>query len=164
MNFRPGGARRTRDFELVPLIDVVFTLLLFFALTTTFQQPEPPEDAGREPADPKAPTELGAESPAVNGSDSSIDIQLPRAGDRGVLESGRVIQLELRADGGLRVGGQEVSMEALGAALKDAARRSPETTVVLRADESASHGRVVAVMDLARELGLSDFAIATTDP
>ena len=38
---------------------------------------------------------------------------------------------------------------------------APNTTVVIKADQGVTHGRVVGVMDLARGLGLSRLAIAT---
>lgn len=155
MNFRPGGRRRTRDFELVPLIDVVFTLLLFFALTTTFRQPEPP------PAPPGEGEVVGQGAVTAASDTSGLDVRLPRAGDQGVLQAARSLAIEVGADGTLSVEGQVLTIEALGTALRDAARKAPETTVVLRADEQAPHGRIVAILDLARELGLSDFAIAT---
>ena len=45
--------------------------------------------------------------------------------------------------------------------LTASAERNPDTLVLVQADEGVAHGRVVAVMDLARRLGLQRLAIAT---
>ena len=147
MNFRRAARRRAREFELVPLIDVVFTLLLFFALTTTFARPE----------DPRPVPEAGAAEEPIAG----IGVELPRAGAEAMVKVGKEVAVLVTRDGGLFLGGLPVTLPELSAAFRQAAIGAVGTTVVIRADAAASHGRVVEVMDLARELGLTDFAIAT---
>ena len=51
--------------------------------------------------------------------------------------------------------------KALQQLLLNRAQRDPNTMVVIKADEGVSHGRVVSVMDLARNQGLTRLAIAT---
>jgi biopolymer transport protein ExbD len=54
-----------------------------------------------------------------------------------------------------------VEFNALGDHFKRAAESSRETQVLIQADERVAHGRVVEVMNLARNAGLSRLAIVT---
>jgi biopolymer transport protein ExbD len=45
--------------------------------------------------------------------------------------------------------------------LNKAAKDNPSTLIMLKADRTVDHGRVVAVMDAARRYGLTHLAIAT---
>jgi biopolymer transport protein ExbD len=57
-----------------------------------------------------------------------------------------------------------VSLETLGAVLQRARQAQPELRVVIKADTLVPHGRVVAVMDLAKHLGIDHLAVATAPP
>ena len=71
------------------------------------------------------------------------------------------IQVWMTADGAVYVDEQPVTSAELTALLKRKGTRAPNTTVVIKADQGVSHGRVVQVMDLAGQHGLSRLAIAT---
>jgi len=117
---------------LTPLIDVVFLLLIFFMVSTTFVN---------EPA--------------------GLQVELPRSENRELIPEGSDVALVLRADGQIELEGEAVDLAKLKSSLSRIARDEPSTVVVLRADKSLEHGRVVQVMDLVRTLGLTHFAIAT---
>ena len=57
--------------------------------------------------------------------------------------------------------GQEVSPDTLKARFEEAAKKDPETQIIVQADEATHHGRVVGVMELAKAAGLRKLAIAT---
>jgi biopolymer transport protein ExbD len=134
------AARRREDagVDLTPLIDVVFLLLIFFMVSTTFI---------RE-------TQLKIDLPEASGElqevDSNvIEITIDRRGDYSInqrLLVNRELDTLLRA---LR----EVTGEA------DPARR-----VVITADANASHQAVVRAMDAAGRVGLSRISITTRQP
>lgn len=132
MDFSPARNRPPLVLELTPLIDVVFLLLIFFMVTTTF-----------------------AQKPA------GLTVDLPRSEQRDVIPEGKDVTLMLAADGQVLVDEEAVDLEGLRALLITKAAEDPDTMVVLKADEAIEHGRVVQVLDLARELGLTRFAIAT---
>ena len=69
--------------------------------------------------------------------------------------------MAILADGRTVIGGKVLDEAALKAAFGDAQGRNPEMVVLVQADEGVPHGRVVHVMELARELGLTRLAIAT---
>jgi len=115
--------------DLTSLIDVVFLLIIFFMVTTTFQ------------------------------ARSGISVKLPEADSEMPAEECERVVISLREDGSIYFQGAETSMEELAEQLAAAAH--PNTLVVIRADERVTHGRVVSVMDAARNAGLTRLAIAT---
>ncbi len=124
------------DINITPLTDIFLVLLIIFMVTTT------------------AIAEAGAE-------DGGFKVNLPRGGktdDTGLV---RDVTVAILQDGRAIVAGKVLDDGALKAAFDDAHRRSAETVVLFQADEGVPHGRVVQVMELARQSGLSRLAIAT---
>lgn len=70
-----------------------------------------------------------------------------------------VLAVLIQADGTLRVEGTELTLEELGERLRQEAVATPDTSLVVSADTSALHGRVVQVMDTSRQAGITRFAI-----
>jgi biopolymer transport protein ExbD/biopolymer transport protein TolR len=113
------------------MIDIVFQLVLFFMVSTTFVQ-----------------------SPG-------IQVDLPRSSAQTVISDESDINIWMTLDGSVYVDDAPVTSSELRALLKARARKNPRTMVVLKADTGVTHGRVVVVMDMARSLGLTKIAIAT---
>lgn len=123
------------EINITPLIDVVFILLIFFMVTTTFD-----ENAG-------------------------LQVQLPKAEQRRAAEqNAELLTVTITRGGELHIAGKQMSLPDLEKRLRDYAAASPHATLILRADAGTTHGRVVQVMDLAKRLGVSKLAIATEPP
>ncbi len=137
MNFR----RRRRDeagVDLTPLIDVVFLLLIFFMVSTTFI---------RE-------TQLKIDLPEASGElqeieEDIIEITVDRRGDYAVNQQ-LLVNNEL-----------DTLLRALRERLGD---REPTLRVIITADASAAHADVVRAMDAAGRVGLSRVSITTRQP
>ena len=127
------GVTRRADpmIDVTPMIDVVFQLVLFFMVSTTFV------------------------------SSPGIQVDLPRSSAQTVLSEDRDVNVWMTADGGVYVDDAPVDMAALLQIFRSRAEVDPNTLVVMKADEGVSHGRVVTVMDMARGEGLTRLAIAT---
>ena len=135
MNFR---SKRTEepDLNILPLIDVVFLLLIFFMVTTTFERESElsitlPE-ASREQIEPPA---------------DKIEISVDKQGrvfinDNALVNSKRAT---------LR--------DALQQALADIDSQNPP--VIINADAAATHQSVIRIMDVARQVGLRKVTFAT---
>jgi biopolymer transport protein ExbD len=132
LDFRQERRRSPPTLDLTSLIDVVFILLLFFVVTTTFQQER----------------------------EEGLPVDLPRSSQGVAIPEGEDVRIAVAADGSITVDGAPATIESLSASLRDRARRDGATLVVVSADSRVDHGRVVQVMDLARGLGLTRFAIA----
>ena len=117
--------------DVTPMIDIVFQLVLFFMVSTTFVQ-----------------------SPG-------IQVDLPRSSAQTVLSEDQDLHVWMTVDGAVYLDEAPVTAAQLRQMFERRARSNPNTLVVIKADTGVSHGRVVAVMDQARAQGLSRLAIAT---
>jgi biopolymer transport protein ExbD len=122
------------DINITPLTDIFLVLLIIFMVTTT----------------------------AIHEADKAgFEVSLPRAGKGTQPAAALDLTVAILADGRTVVGGRVVDAAALGQAFDAARARSAGTVLLVQADEGVAHGKVVAVMDLARRHGLSRLAIAT---
>jgi len=126
-----GGRRPDPIIDLTPMIDIVFQLVLFFMVTTTFKS-----------------------SPA-------IQVDLPRSSRDVVVADRDDIFVWIARDGQTFLGDAAAGRASLAAAFAAAAAARLDTLVIIKADQGTDHGVVVAVMDLARSYGLTRLAIAT---
>ncbi|MEX1026069.1 MAG: biopolymer transporter ExbD [Planctomycetota bacterium] len=133
MNLDTDNLPEETSADLTPLIDVVFQLLIFFLLATTFADPE------RE-----------------------LELELPTAesGER-LDEEPEELVLEVLEDGSVHYGRQKLSPGQLAALLEDAAARNPATSITIRGHRGARHEAIVAVLDACGVAGLSRLAIGT---
>lgn len=134
MNFR---TRKTGQVEinLTPLIDVVFLMLIFFMVSTTFER------------------------------HAELNIDLPSAETAEQAERQELIDLAIDAQGRYFINGQELvntRPETLRTALSQASGGDTTRPLVIRADAKTPHQSVVTAMDVASRLGLSRLSIATT--
>ncbi len=111
------------------LIDVMFLLLIFFMVTSTFR-----------------------EQPA-------IDLTLPRSATAQESPVTPAV-LYLTADGRVFLNDEPLAEADLGAALARLQAATGETRIVLRADEAASHGDVVRLIDLVKESGFTRISLS----
>jgi biopolymer transport protein ExbD len=133
MNLRPTP-REPVDINLTPLIDVVFLLLIFFMVSTTFNR------------------------------DSELSIELPAASADAQQQQIDAIEVAIDAKGRFYVNGRQLlntQAKTLRQALQAAAGDSDSPPIILSADAMTPHQAVVQVMDAARELGFVRLTFAT---
>jgi len=133
MNFqdRSTGEESGFEFNLAPLMDVMFLLVIFFAVSTTFR--------------------------VYPG----ISIDLPAAGSEQIREEEQSITVVLSEQGDIYVEGKKLTVGHLERVLRERFQSAPNLMFVLQADEKARHGQVVELMDAAKQVGISHLAIAT---
>ena len=122
------------DINLTPLIDIVFLLLIFFMVSTTFER------------------------------DSELSIELPQASADPATRSPQSIEVTIDARGRFYVGGRQLvntQSQTLIKALREASEGREAPPVVISADANTPHQSVVQVMDAARQLGLVRLTFAT---
>lgn len=132
MKFRARRADETDSrIDLTSMIDVVFQLLIFFMVTTTF----------------------------VTAPGLSVD--LPAASSQDMVRESKDLTVTITKEGSLSLGQEQITLEDLERRFTDAATQSKQSVVIIQADKSVEHGLVVQVMDLARKGGIEHLAIAT---
>lgn len=129
--------RREDEFEInvVSLIDVLLTLLMFFVLTTTFVQ------------------------------QGHLKVNLPQASDQPQPVANDTLVLVVDRSGHFFVGNNQVlgtDEDALKKAIRAIAGDDHDRPVLLRADGMTPHQSVVTAMDALGQLGFSHLSIATT--
>lgn len=130
MSFRRKPSEEPR-IDLTPMVDVVFLLLIFFMISTTF-----------------------VETPGIS-------IKLPEASSQTIDREPKEIKIYLSREGDIFHRDQKISLEGFKALLAEHQSNAAQTTVLLLADQESRHGKVVTLMDLARDAGFVKLAIAT---
>jgi biopolymer transport protein ExbD len=116
------------------MIDIVFQLVLFFMVSTTFS------------------------------TNPGIQVDLPRSSAQTVLSEDQDVNVWMTNEGEVYVDDAPVDINGLRQLFVARAKSDPNTMVVIKADTGVKHGRVVTVMDMARAVGLTRLAIATELP
>ena len=114
--------------DLTPVIDMVFLLLIFFLVATTFQQTEREMKVALPAADSAGPITAVLREIVVN-----------------VDEAGQII-----------VSGRSISEEALRTMIADAVRVNPEQKVTVRGDRRTAYANIVRVLDACKGAGIQE--------
>lgn len=136
MNFRKGLSDEV-EVNLTPLIDVVFLLLIFFMVTTTFDR------------------------------DAKIKIDLPTTSNAVAETQKDKLEVLIDSQGKYYVDGKEVLnnkpetlFRAMSMSLDGWGKSNP--SLIISADAQANYQSIVTAMDIAGRLGLTNFSLATT--
>ncbi|OUL29256.1 biopolymer transporter ExbD [Nostoc sp. T09] len=121
--------------NIVPMIDVIFAILTFFIMSTLFLT----RSEGLPVNLPKAATAKQQQIP------TKITITVD---DKGLVSLNR----------------QPTTIDALTEQVRSLVGANPEALVIINADETIGHGKVVAVMDRVRQVQGAKLAIATQKP
>ena len=124
------GYKRAR-IEIIPMIDTVFFLLVFFMVASLSMTLE-----------------------------TGMRVNLPKA-QSAQREALTKVTVSLTADGKLYVDRERTTLAGLRATLRQRIEENPRVVVVINADERVEHGKVVGVMDAAKKAGAAHMAIAT---
>lgn len=89
-----------------------------------------------------------------------IQVKLPKA-TAAAKPQLKPLMVTLTAQGRVFLSDQEVSLDQVQSLLALALKGRDEKQVIIQADRAVTHGRVVAIMDLARKAGADKLAIAT---
>lgn len=88
----------------------------------------------------------------------AIEVDLPRAASGGETV-GPTLAFALDREGKLFLDGAPATVDGAREAVRTAVARSPEARALISADRAVSHGRVIEVIDLVKQEGLTRFAI-----
>lgn len=118
----------------IPLIDIALTLVIILMVTTAFIRPP------------------------------GVSLKLPETSTReGAPETSKDLTIAVGRDGGLFMDGQKADAQACQARLMQLASRNKQARVLLRGDRDVPYQKVMDVMDMARQAGLTRISLLT-DP
>ena len=133
MNLSPQRSEDP-DVNLTPMIDVVFLLLLFFMVSTSFIR------------------------------ESSLKVNLPEATGEAMVEQDKPVDIVIQADGQFLVNEESlpvVSREILTTVLKRVVGERDDPHIIISADANAEYQHIVTAMDTAQQLGYTKLTLAT---
>ena len=134
MNLQPGEEDEP-EVNLTPLIDVVFLLLIFFMVSTTFEQ------------------------------QSRIQIELPEATATAAETEDETLEIVIDSQGRYFIGGRQVvnsEVKTLKSAISKAVDGRESLTVIIRSDASTPYQAVITALDATSQLGLTQISLATS--
>lgn len=125
--------KRKPTINITSLIDVMFLLLIFFMVSSTFKD------------------------------EQAIEISLPQA-ESSVQQDVTSHEILVDREGGIYFEQTGVEEDELRETLRGLLAADPGVALVLRADKEADFGRVIRVIDIARELNAANLVIPTDLP
>lgn len=131
-------SRRVRqevEVNLTPLIDVVFLLLIFFMVSTTFTK------------------------------ETHLSIDLPEASSQSSRAADLQIEISITREGNFAINGVALinrEQSTLRVAIEKVSEGDTAIPLVITADSATPHQSVVTAMDVAGQLGFSHLSITTT--
>lgn len=130
--------KQDQQINLTPLIDVVFLLVIFFMVSTSFT------------------------------NETRIGIELPESTDQPAAESVIAIELVITSQGAYRVNGESLvrsDAQTLQKVLQQQAQgmNLTATPLVISADKDAKHQYVITAMDVAGRMGFTSINLLTQD-
>ena len=128
MIIRAHASEAGPSIELTPIIDMVFLLLIFFLVATTFRE----EEREMEIALPEAESGL------------PISVAL------------RELVVNVDSDGSVIVGRQRLELDALRTLVADALEANPNQKVTVRGDKDVPYGTVARVLGVCKAAGVSE--------
>ena len=131
MRLREWREKKQPDLMIIPMIDIMFFLLVFFMISTIYMVEQ-----------------------------RSLPVQLPKAA-QAASENKPSFVVTMKEDGTLWLEEKQLSFDALAWQAQMENHRNKNFSVLLRADERVSYGKVVAVLDILKRSGVERFALAT---
>jgi len=127
----PASVKKKPRIEIIPMIDTMFFLLVFFMIATlsmTIQHGMP------------------------------ISLPTAESSTNKIVEH---VSLTLTREGALYYNKEAITLHELGMRLTNLQQSSPDPSLLINADEQVPHGQVIKVMDLIRLSGITRMSIAT---
>jgi biopolymer transport protein ExbD len=147
-----GDGSLFAEINITPLTDVFLVMVVIFmvsALAVQAEQNQQKKQVEKKQKEDEAAAQRGLKLNLPQGKAMEIDTQK------------QSLVLEVPVTGDVVIGGKAFPDAQLDDLFKRAYTKDHETQVVLKADKSVAHGRVVNLMERAKLVGLSHLAIGT---
>jgi biopolymer transport protein ExbD len=130
MRLQKKGNLKKARIEIIPMIDTIFFLLVFFMISTLSMS-----------------------------RFTGVQVNLPKAAS-GSQPPTETVVVSLTKDNQLFFNKTQMSVDSLRESLRTELAKNSELLVVINADDGVEHGKVVEIMDQARQTGATKLSIA----
>ncbi len=124
-------ARHDIGIDMTPIIDTVFNLLIFFALSFNF------------------------------GITPGIQVKLPAAKADVLKHEKKELIIVVTKDGSIFLEQRRIHLDEILKEFKVVISSNPDITLIIQGDEESLYGKVVRIMDMAKRAGITKIAVAT---
>ena len=131
MKLRDSRQLKTPDLMIIPMIDIMFFLLVFFMMSTMYMVDQ-----------------------------KTIPIKLPVA-ENSTVDTKTTFAVSIKKDGSLWLGEKQTDIKSLTMQAIMEQKTNPGFAIVIRADKDADYGQVIAVLDTLKGAGINRFGLAT---
>lgn len=131
MQLRDIRNRKPPELNIIPMIDIMFFLLVFFMLSTMYM------------IDLK-----------------TIPVKLPKAASA-ASDTTSTFAVSLKSDGSIYLGDSKTYLKALLTQASIEQKNNPYFAVIIRADKDIDYGRVITLIDKLKGSGITRFGLAT---
>ncbi|WP_455265763.1 ExbD/TolR family protein [Phascolarctobacterium sp.] len=131
MQLRNVRDRKAPELIIIPMIDIMFFLLVFFMLSTMYM------------IDLK-----------------TIPVKLPQAA-HAAKDTTTTFAVSLKNDGKLYLGDAPTDIQSLTTQASIEQKNNPRFAIVIRADKDVDYGRVIELIDKLKGAGITRFGLAT---
>jgi biopolymer transport protein ExbD len=129
---RRNGRKKKTEINVVPLIDVLCFLIVFFMLFST-----------------------------LKSNQTGMDINLPKAETVTATKDSQVV-VSIDRDGRLSFEGRDMSKQAMQDEVRRSIADNPDTLVIIKADREVLYDKVIEAMDIVRKVGAYKLALAAS--
>ena len=134
MNIRQKSSSSDGDIiNISSMTDVMFILIIFFLVTTTFKEEE---------------------------IDHMVNLPVDSKNQSLTQSSGNLIKINIRKSGAYVLMGKQVTEEQISDWMKDEVEKKPDIKVLIRSDQDAKHLYLANVMSICRHVGVPKANIA----
>jgi biopolymer transport protein ExbD len=141
------------EINITPLTDVFLVMVIIFMVSALAVQVEARQQT-KKVKDEQAQVDQEKKS--------GLKVNLPSGAAQEIDTSKASLVLVIPLSGDVAVGGKVMRDDQLNSLFQAAFQRDKNTQVVLKADKGVAHGRVVNIMERAKQAGLTRLAIGTS--
>ena len=135
MRKRPKHADEEAEVDMTPMLDIVFIMLIFFIVTTSFTKESGVDLSRPAPVPPDMPKPDKPTIPIIF-----------------VIDQNDIVTMD----------GREIDFRAVGANVEREKAKYPKSAVIVNVHPEASNEAMIKVVDAAREAGVKQVNVATT--
>ncbi|HEX4911196.1 MAG TPA: biopolymer transporter ExbD [Permianibacter sp.] len=133
MRKKHGGAAEDAEIDMTPMLDIVFIMLIFFIVTTSFVK------------------------------ESGLDIQRPSGKSASTTKVKANVLITINSAGAVVMDDREIDVRSVRANVEKTLAESPDASVIVQAHKDSDTDILISVVNAAKEAGIDKVSVGTYD-